>query len=106
MKTKKHGYTFTTKSDTTGGIISTILAGIAILLLITGIVISYQKKGNAGMGVGLIGTLTFVISMTGMIFGLRSFGEKNGFYLFSWIGTICNTLLWIFMCGVIVVGMT
>ncbi|MBQ3665608.1 MAG: hypothetical protein II919_05835 [Lachnospiraceae bacterium] len=105
MRTERHGYTFTTKNNARLGIVSTILAGIALVLLIAGIVLSYKKGGNAGMIVGLIGTLSFAFSMAGLISGLRSFNEKDRFYLFSWIGSIINAILWIAMCAIIVMGM-
>lgn len=57
------------------------------------------------MIVGLIGTLSFAFSMAGLISGLRSFNEKDRFYLFSWIGSIINAILWIAMCAIIVMGM-
>ena len=87
MRTERHGYTFTTKLNTRGGIVSTILAVIALILLITGITLSYKKEGNAGAAVGLIGTFSF------------------GFYLFSWIGSRSSAILWIAMCAIIMIGM-
>ncbi len=105
MRTERHGYTFTTKLNTRGGIVSTILAVIALILLITGITLSYKKEGNAGAAVGLIGTFSFGFSMAGVIVGLRSFGEKDKFYLFSWIGSISSAILWIAMCAIIMIGM-
>ena len=49
MKTEKHGYKFTNKHNTRGGIIATILGVAAIILLCTGIYISYTDKGEAGI---------------------------------------------------------
>lgn len=104
MKTERHGYKFTNKMNTRGGIISTILSVLSVVAFIFGIVISYNNGGNAGLSVGAIGTSVFIISTAGLITGLRSFKEKDSFYLFSWIGTISNGLMWIAMCLIIAVG--
>ena len=105
MKVERHGYRFTNKNNTRGGIIATILAVISLTLLIAGIVISYRKAGNAGMIVGVFGAASFLFSMIGMICGLRSFKEKDGFYLFSWIGTVSNSILWLILCAIITWGL-
>ena len=105
MKTERHGYRFTNKYNTKGGIRATVLAAAALLLLVTGIVIAYKKDGSGGSAVGMIGTASFICSTTGLIMGLRSFKEKDGFYLFSWIGTISCGVLWVALCGIIAWGL-
>lgn len=95
MKTRKHGYKFTNKHNTKGGIISTALGILAIILLCFGIYISYINKGNAGMRVGVLGSLAFLTSLVGLINGLLSFKEKDRFYVFSFVGCGINALIWI-----------
>lgn len=104
MRTERHGYKFTNKHNTCGGIFATVLAIITFISLISGIVISYKNDGNAGISVGILGTIAFLISTIGLVLGLRSFKEKDGFYVFSWIGTISNGILWIGMCLIIAAG--
>lgn len=104
MKTERHGYKFTNKVNTRGGIISTILSILSVVTFIFGIIISYNNEGNAGLIVGAIGSLVFIINTVGLIIGLRSFKEKDSFYLFSWIGSISNGLMWIAMCMIIAAG--
>ena len=105
LKVKKHGYRFTNKNNTRGGILATILAACSLILLIVGVVISYRHAGKAGSSVGMFGLLAFISSMAGIIFGLRSFKKQDGFYLFSWIGTISSGILWLILCAVIVWGL-
>lgn len=105
MRVERHGYRFTNKYNTKGGIRATVLAVVALILLVTGIVIAYKKEGSAGSVVGMIGTASFIFATTGLILGLRSFKEKDGFYLFSWIGTISCGVLWLALCGIIAWGL-
>lgn len=105
MKTERHGYKFTNKNNTRDGLISTVLAVASFVMLAFGIVISFRADGNAGIDAGMLGTTSFVFSTIGEVLGLRSFKERDKFYLYSWIGTITNGILWIAMCSVIVMGM-
>lgn len=104
MRTERHGYKFTNKNNTRGGIISTILAVIALITVAAGVIISYNKSGAAGTLVGGLGTMSFLIATVGLICGLKSFKEIDKFYLFSWIGTISNGILWLGMCLIIAKG--
>lgn len=104
MKTERHGYKFTNKNNTRGGIIATVLAFFSFVMVVMGVVISFKKGGDAGMVVGVCGTVSFMLSTIGEVLGLRSFREKDKFYLFSWIGTLTNGVLWIAMSLVIVMG--
>ena len=104
MRTERHGYKFTNKNNTRGGIISAILAVIALITVAAGVIISYKKSGAAGTLVGGLGTMSFLIATAGLICGLKSFKEKDIFYLFSWIGTISNGILWLGMCLIIAKG--
>lgn len=104
MKTERHGYKFTNKNNTRGGIISTVFAAVSLVMIVTGVIISFKNEGDAGIIVGAFGTVSFMSSTIGEVMALRSFKEKDKFYLFSWIGTITNGILWISMCLVIVMG--
>lgn len=104
MRTERHGYKFTNKNNTRGGIISVILAIIALVTVVTGVIISYKKSGAAGTLAGGLGTMSFLFATAGLISGLKSFKEKDKFYIFSWIGTISNGILWLGMCLIIAKG--
>lgn len=104
MKIERHGYRFTNKHNSKGGVISSIIALFAFFTLAAGIVISYRERGNAGLIVGAVGAMAFLISTVGLITGLKSFKEKDKFYIFSWIGTFGNGIIWIIMCGIIAMG--
>jgi hypothetical protein len=95
---------YTSKKNTVGGIVSTILGLLSIVIFIIGIVLSYKNEGNAGLEAGIMGLLTFLLDTVGLVLGLLSFKERECFYIFSWIGTLINGLMWIGMCMVIVAG--
>ncbi len=95
---------FSGRYNTKGGIVSVVIAVAAILVLFGGIYVSYRHQGNAGGIVGLIGTAAFAIALAGLIIGLRSFNDRDGYYLFSWIGTITNGIIFILMCVIIGIG--
>ena len=105
MRVVKHRYRFTDKNNTTGGIVSSLLAVVGLCLFVVGVIISYKEKGNAGIIVGALGTVAFIQSCIGMIIGLKSFKEKDKFYLFSWIGVIVNGIMWLAMCIIIAGGL-
>ncbi len=104
MKTERYGYKFTNKNNTRGGIISVILGILAFIAFMAGVIVSYKKAGNAGIIVGALGSTAFLITTVGLVYGLKSFREKDKFYIFSWIGTIFNGILWIAMCLIIAAG--
>lgn len=105
MKTLKHGYKFTNKRNTKGGISSICVGVVSFVLFVAGIFLSYKKSGSAGIAVGMCGALSFVLSAIGFIIGLLSFKEKEKFYRCSYIGSIINGIMWIGMCIIIAWGM-
>ena len=105
MKTVRRGYRFTDKNNTSLGIASSIFGAISLCLFIVGVVISYKENGEAGLIVGAIGSVAFILNCIGIIMGLKSFKERDKFYLFSWIGVISNGIMWIIMCIIIAGGL-
>lgn len=104
MKTERHGFKFTNKKNTKGGIIAIIFGVAALCFLIAGIYVSYSKHGNAGTIAGLLGAASFWIAMMGFIEGLLSFREKDRFFNCSYIGTILCGMIWIIMAVIIGYG--
>lgn len=95
---------FSGRYNTKGGILSVIISIVAMVILLVGVYISYRHQGNAGGIVGLVGTAAFVAALAGLITGLRSFQDRDGYYLFSWIGTITNGIIFGLMCVIIGIG--
>ena len=54
---------------------------------------------------GLLGAGAFLASIIGFIIGIRSFKKDDVFLGFPWFGVVGNAIIWIFMAGVILVGL-
>lgn len=98
-------YKFTDKKISRGGILSSLFVLIAAGLLYAGVYISYKADGNGGTNVGLLGAGAFLASIIGFIIGIRSFKKDDVFLGFPWFGVVGNAIIWIFMAGVILVGL-
>lgn len=98
-------YKFTDKKLSRGGILSSLFVLIAAGLLYAGVYISYKADGHGGADVGLLGAGAFLVSITGFIVGIRSFKKDDVFLGFPWFGVVGNAIIWIFMAGVILVGL-
>lgn len=98
-------YKFTDKSQSVGGIFSTVLAGLAVAFFCMAVCISYSKDGNAGREIGLMGLMSMFLSAIGFYIGVKSFQEEEIFFLFSWIGTILSAVMLIGMCLVFLIGL-
>ncbi len=98
-------YKFSDKSQSVGGIFSTLLAIGAILACAAAIWISFQHRGEGGLEVGVLGILAIFLSGYGLYFGIRSFQEEEIFFLFSWIGSIGNSAVLISMMMLFLLGL-
>ena len=92
-KEEKKGRKIPLRNYTKGGRKSSVIAGVNILLFILAVVISILKKGNAGIYVGR------VMLLVGFVIGINSFKEENKFLKYTYIGTITNAVIWIFILG-------
>lgn len=97
-------YKFSDKSQTLGGMISTVMGLAALVSFGYGIYIAFQAKGNAGLEVGSLGLLSFMLSVIGLVIGLLSFKEEDKFYTFSRVGSLMCGIFAIFMVAVLMMG--
>lgn len=104
MKRRKKSIKFTDKSHAVNGVVSTILAGISIVLMLALVIFSYINKGNAGVYIGSIGLTAFMIAVVGLVRGIKSFQERERYYLFSKIGSIVNAIIITFWVAIYVIG--
>ena len=87
-------YKFSDKSQTLGGMISTVMGLAALVSFGYGIYIAFQAKGNAGLEVGSLGLLSFMLSVIGLVIGLLSFKA----------GSLMCGIFAIFMVAVLMMG--
>jgi len=93
-------YKFSDKSQTLGGMISTVMGLAALVSFGYGIYIAFKAKGNAGS----LGLLSFMLSVIGLVIGLLSFKEEDKFYTFSRAGSLMCGIFAIFMVAVLMMG--
>ena len=74
------------------GICSAVLAGIAFVICVIAVVISYKKDGNAGNIVGSCGIMALLSAAMGTGFGIGGIAE-GGNRIVSWIGMLVSALL-------------
>lgn len=98
-------YKFSDKSQSAGGIFSTIFAILAAAAFAAAIGISFQNRGEGGIGIGVLGILTLFFSAYGLYMGIRSFREEEIFFLFSWVGSIANAVFLLGMLMLILLGL-
>lgn len=98
-------YKFSDKSQTLGGVISTLMGIASLCCLIYGIYMSFTKGGAAGLEVGGLGLLALMLSVIGTIMGLLSFKEDNKFYTLSKIGSLMCGILTVFLVSVLIMGL-
>lgn len=106
LKNKSHKrYKFSDKSQSIGGIFSTLFALAAVLSCIIAVWISFQHRGEGGLEVGVLGVIAVFFSGYGLYLGIRSFQEEEIFFLFSWIGSIGNSIILLSMMMLFLLGL-
>ncbi len=107
FKRKKDVFKFTDRSHSVRGLISIIAGGISLVTLLVLSVISSFSKGNGGLIIGVIGMLSFAISVAGFILGIKGCREKEIYYTAPITGMVLNGFLSIiffvlYMMGIII----
>ena len=87
------------------GLKSCILAVMAFVLLLLMILISFTLKGEVGILAGIAGILALVMAGYGLSDGIRGFKERDKNYITCKVGTVCNALLLLCMCGLFIRGL-
>lgn len=101
---KKGSYKFTDKKHSIVGIFMVVLA-IAILATIG--VLSYQSSLSAGNGPLLYGCISFfamILAFVGFLIALLQLKKKEIFYLFPVLGAILNGIIFIGLFVVYIIG--
>ncbi|KAB1441012.1 DUF6142 family protein [Candidatus Galacturonibacter soehngenii] len=104
MKRRKKYIKFTDKSHAVNGVVSTILGSISIIFMLALVMFSYMYKGEAGIYIGSIGLMAFIIALVGLGKGIKSFQERERYYLFSKIGSILNAIIITLWIAIYVIG--
>lgn len=98
-------YKFSDKSQSIGGIFSTLFAVLAAFACVAAVWISFQHRGEGGIEIGVLGIVSVFLSGCGLYIGVRSFQEEDIFFLFSWLGSIGNSIILLGMMMLILLGL-
>ncbi len=95
MKEKKTSLHFTGRRQSRGGIISTVMAGIAWILFAALCIYSSSTGGNAAAVAGILGILDAFFVLAGMIVAFRGFYERDVYYVLPAVGMVLNGILFV-----------
>lgn len=102
---KKTRLKFSDKEYTIGGILSSVLALIALAVLGYSVYLSFMARGEGMAQVGAYGLLALVLSFFGIIFGLLSYREQDKRYGASFFGTFTNGIILVLLVLFILIGL-
>lgn len=100
----RHKYKFSNKKHSVGGVISTFMALIAIVLFGCAVVFSFRARGEGGMEVGSFALSALAVAFFGCIMGILSYRESDRYYTFSFIGALINGIMAIILIMLFVAG--
>lgn len=95
---------FSDRTTSVGGVISIFLGSMAIVFVLAGVVLSFMHKGNGPLVVGALGVAAFLFDAGGLAIGLLSFKESDKYYRTSIIGSMMCGIIFVFMLGIILMG--
>lgn len=85
-------YKFTSKSQSTRGIMATVFGTIAMVSFIVVIISSFRNRVYGTARMGATGFLAAIFAALGVYLGVRSLYEKEKFVWFPRVGTLISLL--------------
>lgn len=105
MIKKKFKYKVLKKKHSARGILSSVLAGISLLLFLASLFCSLVFHGNGGLYLGAMGLIAIVLSVYGFILGLQSLGERERDLLYCKVGALGNGVLMVVWLALFLMGL-
>lgn len=103
-KGKKSSLHLTDKKHPMFAIIATLLALLSVIVFLAACFWSAESHGKAGIFVGLVGVLSFLLSIIGFVLSWISLHQDNIRPLFPTIASVFNGLLVIFYLLLYILG--
>ena len=101
---KRQKYKFAKKEYAQKGILSTILAGVTLVLFVIAAFLSFCFRGAAGVFVGGIALMAMLLSVYGFYMGMSGFSEKKCSHVFCISGAIANGVLMVIWLALFLIG--
>lgn len=100
----KRAYIYTNKSHSPKGVMSTVFGALAFVTIALALYFTFRADGAASQRYAAAGILSLIFALTGMILGIMARMEEDRYYLFAYIGLLCNFLVfsldaWLFALG-------
>lgn len=95
MKEKKNRLRFAGRQHARGGIISTVMAGIAWIVFLALCIYSSSTGGNAEGVVGILGIADAFFAIVGMGIAFKGFQERDVYYVLPAVGMVLNGILFV-----------
>ena len=95
MKEKKNRLRFAGRQHARGGLISTVIAGIAWVIFLALCVYSSSTGGNAAGVAGILGIADAVFAIVGMGIAFKGFHERDVYYVLPAVGMVLNGILFV-----------
>ncbi len=105
MLRRKGTIKFQGRTHSKRGILSLILGILVIVAVMTASFISGLNKGNGGLFLGVIGLLSFAIAICGFVLGIKSFKEKDIFFVAPVLGVGSNGIMTVVLFCLYIVGL-
>ena len=102
---KKTQLNFSEKKHSVKGIISLIIGIISVILLLVLFYLSALEQGNGSEKIGIVGIIIFLISLIGSVIGYQDSREKDIKYYVPVLGLIINSLVFLFLFVLYIIGM-
>lgn len=89
----KRTYIYTNKTHSQKGIMSAVFGLLAFVTIVLALYLTFQAGGTASPRYGAAGLLSLIYALTGMTLGVMARLEEDKYYLFAYIGMLCNFLV-------------
>ena len=104
-KRRRRKYKFSDKRHSRRGIAAVILAGIALVFVVTAVALSASREGQGGVEVGILPFAALLLTTAGMILCLTTFHRSDLIFTWSWAGLISSLVIWLMLAFVLVIGL-
>lgn len=101
----KKKYKFTNKTHPPKAVMGSSLGGISLVSLILVLYKTYSLNGDIPSNYGVTGFLIMSFSFSGLLLACHSLNEKECYTRFVWIGIILNSIVFLAIAGIVVMGM-
>lgn len=100
----KRAYIYTNKTHSPKGIMSAVFGLFAFVTIVLALYFTFRAKGTASPRYGAAGLLSLIFALIGMILGIMARLEEDKYYLFAYIGLLCNFLVLAGDVGLLALG--